>query len=536
MDEKLSLIRKAATSNFWFFLSHVLKMGPGFDLIEEQPHKWMCEVASTWGSDRIKDILTPRDSYKTTVLNVAYALWEIVRDPNITILLTSYSYANSIKTLQAIRSVIENHTMFRNVFGDLKSEAMWSKTEILVNTRTTTNRASTITISGVTASATGQHYKLILFDDPHDVHNVTTPEQIQKVVRYFYELQNIMDAESGRMMITATRWAYNDIHSLLLTMPGIEKHVRAAEWDDNGVMKYFFPRRLGPETLRRKKTTTDAWTYSCQYMNDPRDNETCLFKKEYFKYCTYSPQTRTICVLDNFGIPSQDRTTLDKCKTYILVDPAGSDGVSATRKLDYSAMVVVAVDDSGRWFVLEVVAEKNMPPSAIIAKLLDLSDTYKPYLVGIEGVTYAGQLQEGLERELRSRGLAIPVHDLSPRNRTKKMRVQALEPLYRSGVVHHVKGLFDLEDQLSRWRMGMSMHDDVCDALAYLLDLVDPPSSRMESEHNPLSGITDYARIPGIVASATIEYQAQGRLNTGYSFQEFLSSYVPPTEVVNDFL
>jgi hypothetical protein len=515
-QEKIRQLAENGKKDFYFFMRYILGSQPGFSLIEEVPHKEMCDLAQRWKKNK-KIILTPRDTFKTTIFVVGYSLWRIVNDPQIAILITADKQATSIQSLAAIKEVIESHDIFKACYGDLKSEINWAANQIKVSTRKGTGkRAPTIMCSGVDSPKVSFHFDLILFDDPHNEKNISTPEQIMKVIKYYISLHPLLDSVTGQMQITATRWHHQDIHNYILTEEKNEWDIfiRAAEWEEDGEKKYFYPARLTPEFLAKRKAIS-TYFFSCQYLNNPTDDENALFKKNQINNFTFDGKFIFVKEANGLDYLKINRSDL---AYYVSVDPSGRGSLSEQRRLDYTGIVVVGVDYRNNWYVFEAMRKRGMQPSEIIEKLIELHYSYKPEVIGIEAITYQGQIKEGLQREFDKRRIFQPVRDLQHHNRDKGQRIRGLQPLYKDGKIYHVKGLFDLELELLSWSPNSTVHDDVIDALAYVKDIAVMPD---ETEVKVVENIAA-AHNPGVMIAADLEWTKSGRCG---SFSEFLETF-----------
>lgn len=525
LQKYIQVIAETGKRDFYYFCKEIV----GLELIKEIPHKKMCDDAMTWGKN-MRDWLYPRDTFKTTILVVCYALWIIVKDPNITILLTSNTLSNSMKSLRAIKNVIESNKMFIDCYGDLKKEPGWTDNEITVSTRTHGYREPTIMTGGVDSSKTGFHYRLILFDDPHDEKNTGTPDALRKVISYYQNMMPQLDSVHGQMQITATRWHHLDIHNHIFTYEkeSFDIYISPALWQDKeGNTVYFFPDRLNPEFLAKRKLGMGSYKFSLQYLNNPLDDENAPFKQSQFRHFNVigtDDGGKAIKVgLEEGGHKVID---FDELHFFVSVDPAGRGTISEVRLLDYSAFVVVAVDNEGYWYVMEAIRKKGLQPSQMIEKIINLMLEYRPEMVGIESVTYQGQIKYGLDKKLEKMKLDTHTHvcELKHGNRIKANRILGLQPLYESGRIHHRQNLLDLEDELIHWSLKASKHDDVIDALAYVRDMVYEPELGYTRKPPAPKERVELHESPGLMIVASEAFQRSGQSNT---FQEFLEDWDP---------
>jgi predicted phage terminase large subunit-like protein len=525
--EEIKFIAETGKKSFYFFCHDILGKMPGFEDIQEVPHRWMCNIAQKWNK-RKKLILTPRDTYKTTILVVAYSLWRIVNNPHISILLTSDSMKNSIKSLSVIKTVIEQGEFFRACYGDLVGDTPWSDTQIKIKTEVArASRTPTVEASGADSSMVGSHYDLIIFDDPHNLKNISTPEQIKKVLEYYRGLMPLMDTKRGQLMIVATRWHFQDLenHILLEEPENFDVYIKAAYWEEGGKTVFFFPNRLTPEFLEARKKEIGTYFFSTQYMNNPMDDDSAIFKTTYFK--NFVVNNGVVVYKENEGDFDSKKYTKEEMKFFILIDPAGRGTVTQQRRLDYTGVVVLGVSPENEWFVYEAFRKKGLKPSEIIEMVFCLHNRYLPVTIGIESTTWQGELKEGVIRESQKRGIWPPVKDLTHDNRSKPTRIMGLQPLYEAGIVYHVRGLYDLEDELLRWSINSTIHDDIIDALAYAKDIAYCDS---RSDYVRKVVVKAPTKSPGFMIEAYENWQKGGERQL---FRRFLEEYEPDEEGPN---
>jgi hypothetical protein len=521
----IKIIADRGKESFWYFVSQILSTSPAFSLIEEVPHKKMCDLAQNWKKSK-RIFLFPRDTFKTTVLVVAYALWEMVRNPNIKILLSSRTLENSKASLKAIKSVIETHELFRVCYGDLKGEPGWLEDKITISTRTGQGwREPTIIIGGVGTESVGMHFNLILFDDPHDRTNIRTPMMIRDVISYYQGLLPCLDKREGKLQITATRWHHQDLinHCLINEPNNFDIEIKPAYWEENGETVYFFPSRLTEEVLVREKAALGTYFFSCQFLNSPIDDENASFRKDWLRYFSFDGSTLHLMDKNDFV---DEKISAKDLNIFVAIDPAGRGTITQQRLLDYTGVVVVGVDHQRRWFILEAWRKKGLRPTNIIDIIIEIWLKYKPEIIGVEEVTFQGEISAGLETKVLKCGLKgrIYTKELRHQNRSKNSRIKGLSPLYEYGRIYHNRNLFDLEDELLRWSINSTVHDDIIDALAYILDFEYPPDDEKEEAVTKLPPLH---RTPGLHIQASEEYKSSGSRGT---FSDFLDFWSPEDE------
>jgi len=110
-----------------------------------------------------KLIVMPRGTFKTSLCVVAYTIWNVIRNPNIRILIDSELWTLSRNSLREIKAHIQSDS-FQTVFPGWRL-TLSNQDEITINQRTIIRKEPTITASRIGAGKTGQHYDLIIFDD-----------------------------------------------------------------------------------------------------------------------------------------------------------------------------------------------------------------------------------------------------------------------------------------------------------------------------------------------------------------------------------
>lgn len=210
------MIKELVVSDFFLFAKHIL----GYKDLEWAVHG---ECVRALESDaKRKLVVLPRGSFKSSLGSVAYPIWRLLRDPDITILLDSELYTNSKNLLREIKGHLASSSFIR-IFGDL-SGTKWDEGEIIVSTRQRNRKEASITVGGIETTKVGQHYDLIIGDDYNSAQNSDTPEKCQKVVDHFKYNLNILNP-GGEYLIIGTRYAELDVIGFLLSTVLEEKYL-----------------------------------------------------------------------------------------------------------------------------------------------------------------------------------------------------------------------------------------------------------------------------------------------------------------------
>lgn len=168
---------------------------------------------------RRKLVVIPRGCLKSSLASVAFPIWLLINNPNLRILLTSELYSNSKNFLREIKLHLES-PFLRELFGDFEGP-VWSESEITIRQRSEIKKEASVTVSGIGAEKTGQHYDVIIMDDMNSPSNTNTPENAEKVIQ-FYRYQVSILEPNGIMCIIGTRYAANDLIGHVMSNEEVE--------------------------------------------------------------------------------------------------------------------------------------------------------------------------------------------------------------------------------------------------------------------------------------------------------------------------
>lgn len=146
---------------------------------------------------RKKALIMPRGHLKSTFVTIAYSIQQILKNPNIRILIGNQVWDMSRKFLNEIKEQLER-SQLKYLFGDFVS-AKWNADEIIVKQRTKAFKEPTILTTGIESETTGGHFDTIILDDLTGLQNSQTPEQREKTKRYKRSMINLL--EPGGLLI-----------------------------------------------------------------------------------------------------------------------------------------------------------------------------------------------------------------------------------------------------------------------------------------------------------------------------------------------
>jgi len=394
---------------------------------------------------RFKLYLLPRGHLKTSIVTIGKTIQDLLVDPDTTILLTSAIWNNSRSFLSEIKEYLTTKSFLPHLYGKFESN-LWNSDQIIISQRKRPNKTPTVDTAGIEKTMTGQHYKVIRADDLVNRENVSTPDQIQKTINYFKDLLKLLEPD-GRLEIVGTRWHDADLYGHILRelckegeLDSFAVHKRKAVEDG----KVIFPNKFNIALLENIKKQLGTYDYSCNYENEPINPETQQFKPP-FRYWNELGQG---------------------CEHTITVDLAVGDKESS----DFNVIMDATVNGANQLCAVDYYRGK-CGTAELIDRLFSMAILYRVKKVGIESVAYQRIFAKMIEEECRKRNVFFQVIPIIP-HKDKFSRIMALQPRYESGNLLLKQGMHELEDEFTRF--PVAQHDDILDALAMQLLLIQP--------------------------------------------------------------
>ena len=460
---RMTILRE--NKSLYVFNKHVLDAEKGDDaFVKLAPfHKALCNFVQD-RKDKKKLVLIPRSHLKSKLITIGYSLFSICQNPKIRILLYSATWQMAVDLHLSIQKALEGNAVIHELYGNLAKDAKeWSqdRTRLVGNDK----REPTITAAGIENNLVGGHYDLIIMDDVVNRDNIGTQDQIQKVVNRYRDSLDLLEP-NGQLIVIGTRWHDSDLYGWILDPSNNIKSsfdimIKQAYEGSIVTGEGFYPLWEGKFTLEelQKRLREEGWShFSAQYMNDPVPEEDATFKRSWFQYIE--------------DITELKGKLLNK---FLTIDPA----ISLQKDADYTAMVVSAQDENGYIYILDIVRSR-LSPSDIINEIFRLRDKWDLVDIGIEDVAFQKALAYSLREDERFKRHPFHITELKPNERAKDQRIKGLQPLYENGKIIHNRLLANniyLEDELVRFPRGT--HDDIIDALSYVLDIIYPARQKV---------------------------------------------------------
>lgn len=228
------------------------------------------------------------------------------------------------------------------------------------------------------------------------------------------------------------------------------------EMDDGA--EVLWPDRFPLATLFLEKVNFGSKAFNTEYLNNPIDEESQIFKPEHFYY--YSPL----------------EMTFDHATYYIT---QGMDFAMGKQKGDYSALVTVAKHrQTGKIYVIDAFVER-LHPDKFLEVIVQKVAKYQPDSIAAEAQMaqefFVDHLKQALEQ------IGYPAHTrvkkVQQRQR-KELRIESMLPAIEKGDIVFNKDHATLLEHFERY--GSGWHDDGPDACQMAIHAASQPAIQVQ--------------------------------------------------------
>lgn len=402
-------------------------------------------------------ILIPREHLKTSIVTVGGAIQEILKNPNVTILISNLVLSNAEKILSEIKECLMKPdlvAMFGNFVGPL-----WNRDEIVVRQRTSTDKTPTISIGSPDKVLTSQHYDFIILDDILDDSVLGTADQILKTRNYYSKTIDLLKRPHGKLRVVGTRYDDKDLYGCLMREMKDEYKVffRGATKDNTMEGELIFPKKFNHDILKKLLKEKGSFSFYCQYFNQPINRENQQFKPPVRYWTELPPVGRKIVTVD--------------------LAPGLVPGMQDNPEGDNNAITSTIFTPSNQLFVVKY-RYGRFNVSQTIDYVFDYVNSENPWAVGIEANAYQRVFIHLLNLEMKKRNKSFQIFPIV-QHRDKFTRLMGLQPLWESGDILLKQGMVELEEEFDRFPRGM--HDDILDTLEMALHMVQGKRTAVEA-------------------------------------------------------
>jgi len=420
-------------------------------------HKDICqrlekfsEQVANKESPRLMLFMPPRHG-KSTLASVAFPAWHLGRHPDHEFISCSYSGSLAMNFSRKVRQLLRE-PVYKNVFEksrldkDSQSVESWQ-----------TTRGGGYVAAGVGGGITGKGAHVMVIDDPVKNREDAESENNREATWDWYTSTAYTRlSPGGGILVILTRWHDDDLAGKLLRQAEdgadqweVIKYPALAEEDEKfrKVGESLHPERYNVDALEQIRKAIGPRDWSALYQQNPVSDEGDYFSRDMIRYF------------------ENDEIDTSQLNYYCAWDLA----IGQRDRNDYSVGIVVGVDEYDNLFVVDVVRGKY-DGFELVEQILDLYETWRPGIVGIERGHIEMALGPFLQKRTRERGLnEAYFKDLKVGKRDKEARARAIQGRMQQGMVYFPKDAIwtgPMVAELLRFPNGT--HDDQVDALAWI--------------------------------------------------------------------
>jgi len=420
-------------------------------------HKDICqrlekfsEQVANKESPRLMLFMPPRHG-KSTLASVAFPAWHLGRHPNHEFISCSYSGSLAMSFSRKVRQLLRE-PVYKNVFEksrldkDSQSVESWQTTQ-----------GGGYVAAGVGGGITGKGANVLVIDDPvKNREDAESDNNRAATWDWYTSTAYTRLSPGGGILVILTRWHDDDLAGRLLKQAEdgadqweVIRYPAIAEIDENFRKQgeSLHPERYNVDALEQIRKAIGPRDWSALYQQNPVSDEGDYFSRDMIRYYEYdeidTAELNYYCAWD-LAIGQRDRN-------------------------DYSVGIVVGIDEYDHLYVVDVVRGKY-DGFELVEQILDLYETWRPGIVGIERGHIEMALGPFLQKRTRERGLSEAYFkDLKVGRRDKEARARAIQGRMQQGMVYFPKDAVwtgTMVAELLRFPNGA--HDDQVDALAWI--------------------------------------------------------------------
>jgi predicted phage terminase large subunit-like protein len=417
--------------------------------------------------------LAPRGFGKSTVLTVARCILEVLRNPNIRILIASKTAGRASDFLSEITGHLRFNDRLTWAFGPqfdhdrvFREGLPWSNTAASVAGRTILSKEPTFSTTGVGGQVAGAHYDLILGDDLVAEENSRTEGQRAKLSDWYGKvLYPTIDADITKLRFRGTRYHPLDLWGEFIENDMPTLIVPAIGGDGESAWPEKFPTTFLEDIRKRRGSAI----FASQYMNETDLMKGAMFREEWFRYWKTPPS-----YVDEDG---NTRSDFENSDAWLGGDPAatGKEVLLTARKAnsDWWTFAVAArnVEASGEGyepeFYFRYLWRGRVTKREYLERVVSTFKRFNCVLVAMENNAQQEHLCQDLEA-------IVPVRRVT-RTVDKVSRAFALQPYFENGqILFPHESLLTTDEERETWRAlrdelmlfpDAGVHDDLFDAI-----------------------------------------------------------------------
>jgi len=377
----VSLLAELGYVSLFFFLKYIAGSAGPYNEINEDLHLEMCNFRQSdycMNPGAHAACFVPRGFLKSTIMTHGGATWELLRNPNITILIANAVLDNAVDFKRNIMRTFDSNNLFADLYPAYKQSPtapLWNEKVMVLPNRSRYRTEANVTAIGAGGAGEGKHYDLILIDDLVGLEDIDAEHMgnmdMEKKVQWFKTNRNALlrSKKRSRVLMSATRWSLDDPSAIVCDDCKLFLGYTLEEFVEKPGGEWTVYNRLGvedgvavnPEVLTEasldKQKEDDYWSAMTQSMNRPLKTGLAEFsdmkiKRGWLDWDVDEQRWYVYKQEENFGDATEKtRYRLDRMDCIGAIDPAFTDkGISS--KTSRTAIGVGAMNADGEVFLL----------------------------------------------------------------------------------------------------------------------------------------------------------------------------------------
>ena len=407
------------------------------------------------GASTLKAVAFPRGHAKSTVVTFLLTLYRLLFQERKFIVIVSESEDKAKDFVVRMRDELEfNKHLIRDFAPTGKFKTTdWAKTDF------TTSTGIRVVAKGAGQSLRGLIHQdtrpdMIVLDDIETNETAGTEAVINFILTDVIPSANRRGLYDICYVGTIIR-DMSALHRMLINEQWSSAKYECIDDDDEMIAPMLLPRKEYNSQKEMYKSLGKMSIFYAENHNNPMvaDDE-LTFKTEYFQYVDKEPEG---------------------CNYYIAYDPAmPPSGRTKIKKVDRSAIVVLATDSNENWYVVKVFANRDTP-SENRRLLVNLMKKYKPHVSWMETIAAQRAMYLEIKDYMKKNYMKHVFREIPSHSGSKEGRIEQLQPLYESGRIYHIASneVTELERELMLF--GRTPHDDRSDTLSFFIGKVKYP-------------------------------------------------------------
>jgi predicted phage terminase large subunit-like protein len=373
-------------------------------------------------------VLAPRGFGKSTMLSIVRCIFEIVRNPDIRILLVSNTQRQAEAFIREVRGHFEQNVIFRKVFGNFAG-SKWTDRELIARGRRRIAKEPTIYSTGIDGALVSRHFDLVICDDIVSQNSSRTESRREKLKIWFFKVLLPCLEPDAKIAVIGTRYHYLDLYGYLMESGFVQSATVIRALNPKGESSW--PEKFSAQQLKQLRRDAGTVIFNAQYQNDTKLMKGAVFKEEWLRFYDEAPVSLRI---------------------YQGVDLS----IARHTGSDYFAVVTIGLDEWRNIYVLDCYSAR-LSFRQQTAAIVERYRLFDPIKVAIESNAYQAAQVECVQELGAIRTKAVFTA------RDKLSRAWKLSAYFEDGRMWFGRNMHDLIEQLLAFPEGE--HDDLFDAL-----------------------------------------------------------------------